>query len=564
MLNGAFRSFSYAKVQNFNLMDQFGYAHELYRYSWANGIVLISHGNGCAILQKSLPKIRELKSKYSPSGIVFLMINANPQDSRESIEIASKEFGVETPILKDETQTIAKSLGIKRTAETYLINPKRWEILYHGPIDDRLGFGTERRTTTKNYLEDSIKSLIRGLKAPALNVENKGCLIQYEKIGKKDETISYTKDVVPILIGRCLPCHKQGGVAPWAMTSYKQVKGWSSMIEEVIKTKRMPPWHADPRYGKFENDRSLTLEEEKMLLAWIASGSPRDGKEDSLRNVGQREEEKWPLGKPDMILTLPEIQKIPAKGVIDYRYFKIQPKLESDVWIRGAHLRPSNPKVLHHGFAFVEYLDHLQEKEPKRKVGIDDFLAMSAPGRPIELLPQGTGMFLPKGATFRFELHYTATGKPETDCSELGLYFYHHSVPKELRVKAVRNTAIEILPGARDHEVQASTLLEKDVLLYELFPHMHYRGIRMSLEAHYPNGHKEILLSVPRYDFKWQNVYRLAVPKKLPKGTKLVCVGAFDNSSDNPSNPDPSKTVRWGRQSSDEMFIGYFAYTEES
>jgi hypothetical protein len=235
--------------------------------------------------------------------------------------------------------------------------------------------------------------------------------------------------------------------------------------------------------------------------------------------------------------------------------------LARDAWVRGVDVRPSNRKVTHHALVFVRYPEHLRGQEPAWRGGTGGYFGAYVPGQQVYLFPDGTGKFLPKGSTLILQLHYTPTGKPETDLTRVGLYLSAGEPRRELLTRAATDKEFLIPAGAAEHEVSASHTVSEDVLLHELAPHMHYRGRRMSFEARYPDGSTEVLLSVPDYDFAWQSLYRLATPKPISAGTVITCRGAFDNSPANPSNPDPTKDVRFGEQSWDEMFIGYMNYS---
>ena len=552
------------KVDNFRLLDHLGKIHELYYYSNAKAIVLITHGTGCAIVRLSIPQIKKLRDRYKKKGVLFFMINANPQDDHEGILKQAKEFDVDLPILIDETQLIAKSLGVSRTAEAVLIQPNDWTIAYRGAIDDQLGYETQKADVSHNYLSDAINALINGKLIKIDKTNTKGCLIYFENMTSNTTTeISYGKEVVSILENKCIACHREGGIAPWAMSSYRKVKGWGAMIREVIRTKRMPPWNADQNYGTFSNDFSLSVKEAKTLVQWIEAGMPRGGDDDSLPQLDTNTtpEGMWPLGKPDFIVPVKK-QDIPATGILEYRYVTVPLDLEEEVWLRAIDIRPSNRKVLHHAGAQIVYSKGLQKEQFQMLGGRRRLLGVFTPGSQELPFPEGTGKNIPKGSQILLVLHYTVTGKPEIDEPKIGLYFHKEKPLRRLRTARILNKKFKIPPGAPEHEVVATRTFKQDVLLYEMKPHMHYRGRWAKVEAHYPDGSSEVLLSVPDYNFNWQHSYRLAQPKKLPSGTTLICKGAFDNSPQNPANPNPKKWVMWGQQSWNEMFGIQIHYTE--
>jgi hypothetical protein len=297
-------------------------------------------------------------------------------------------------------------------------------------------------------------------------------------------------------------------------------------------------------------------------MSWIESGSPRDKGPDPLLASAKKEAPPtWPLGKPDYIIDLPREQKIAATGINPYRYISVpSPNREEDLWVRAAVIHPGNRKVLHHALVFIK-------KEGEKGMGHLDpvrrgFLSGYVPGTTHEWVPEGTAKLLPASSTLVFQLHYTATGKEETDRTQLGLYVSREKPKAELLTRGAGDFRFLIKPGVEEHPVEAEFRFSKDSLLYEVTPHMHLRGKHFRYELHYPDGRSEVVLSVPHYDFNWQHNYRLAEPKKIPSGSRLLVKGAFDNSDSNPHNPDPSLWVKFGEQTYEEMFIGYFLYSE--
>jgi hypothetical protein len=271
----------------------------------------------------------------------------------------------------------------------------------------------------------------------------------------------------------------------------------------------------------------------------------------------------YPLGKPDFVVKWPKAQEIPATGVFDYRYVLVRSPISSNAWLRAVVVKPGNRKVVHHILVLVATPQELQSGKLRgQAAGLNGYFSAYVPGYDAVPFPEGSGKYLPAGSTIIFQVHYTATGKAETDASEMGLYLCKEKPATELHTRSAFNVKFEIPPGVVEQESQAEFRFAKDALLYDMSPHMHLRGSWFTFEAVYPDGKKEMLLSVPTYDFKWQHLYRLAQPKRLPAGTKLVCRGAHDNSHLNPDNPDPTQSVRFGDQTFHEMFIGYFNYTD--
>lgn len=542
------------RLDNFSLYDHTGAFQNLYYNTDQKALVLFIQGNGCPIARKALPELKRIQEAYGDKDVLFWMLNSNLQDTRAAIRREAEKYDIQMPILVDETQLVGKNLGLTRTAEVLVVDTNTWTIAYRGPINDRIGYESERPKAGKNYLRDALDNILAGKEVRPKVVPPRGCLITFEK----PQPVTYTEHVAPLLKERCSDCHVTGGIAPWAMSDYTTVKGWSYMIREVIRTKRMPPWHADPHVGSFENAVTLSNEERRMLVHWVESGAPRGEGPDPLTGI-KAKESGWELGEPDLIVTLDE-QTIPADGVVDYRYITKRVDIKEGKWLRAVDFQPSNLEVTHH--AVVVILDPTTQRLETRNFK-EDIFASYVPGRTAEILPEGTGRYLPPGSVLVFQMHYTATGREEKDRSQMALYFHDQKPKHAYKLNAAWNFRIAIPPGAKNHEERAVHTFKNEVVLYSFWPHMHFRGKSMRYEAVFPDGTVEKLISVPNYNFNWQRVYNLAQPRTLPAGTKLRVVAHFDNSNLNTYNPDPSKTVYFGEQSFEEMLIGYFTYRDK-
>ena len=542
-----------AEVPNFALLDDQGKNHELHRAD-GRAVVLFFTGVGCPVARKSAGKLLELKKQFAGDITVWL-VDSELDADRAALRKEVEELGLgNLPVLLDTKQALAQALGVQRTAETLVIDTKSWSIAYRGALDDQLTEGAEKPAPTVRYAELALGALLKGEAVPYPQTAVKGCLLTFGK--DENERVDYAKEVAPILKAHCVTCHRAGDIGPFAFASYQTAKRKARMIEEVLLTHRMPPWHADPQHGKFANDSELSAADTQTLLRWIKQGAPKSEDADPLAEP-MPDAAEWPLGKPDYIVKLPQPQEIPATGVLGYRHVKIPSPVPEDAWISAAVVKPGNRKVLHHCIAFATFDGVV--KEPG---GPGVKLAGWAPGRLAARLPEETGLFLGRGAQLDIELHYTTIGTPQTDQTEIGLYLHREKPTLAYRTGMAIKTDFTIPPNEPEVSSSATFKFARDSILYSLTPHMHMRGSRMKYEALYPDGRRETLLSVPRYDFNWQTSYRLAEPLRMPAGTKILCSGAFDNSAKNPFNPDSTKTVKWGDQSWDEMFIGYVGYGE--
>ncbi|HEY8573740.1 redoxin family protein [Phenylobacterium sp.] len=549
-----------ATVDNFMLADAEMMGHELYRLADAKAVVLVSYGVGCPISRAMTPEIKKLRDAYKAKGVEFLMFDSNLQDNREAILEETKEFGLDIPVLLDTNQLVGEQLGVTRTAEVFVINPKTWQVVYRGPLDDRIDYGGAQKANVTPYAANALDSVINGKPIQQVSMQTKGCLIDFPERAKRAQhaKISYAKDVAPILEAKCVGCHQKGSIGPFAMTSYDMVKGFAPMIREVIRTDRMPPWNVDPHVGKFADDKSLTRAEIKTLVHWIEAGAPRGAGPDPLA-AKQRVAADWPLGKPDLVLEIPTYT-IPASGIVDYQRPVVANPLTEGKWIKASTFKVGDRRAVHH------FLTGYMKEMPKDGKGNESRWGSSVGGYAVgaesTLWPKNVGTYLPAGGAVGVQAHYTPYGKESTDKSLLGLYFYKENEKPGLvmRNSVIVDNTIVIPAGEGRHKETSYLEFPKDALLYSAFPHAHYRGYASDLWIRYPDGKEKLLLAMPRYDFNWQREYTFAEPLKVPAGSKLIAHYWYDNSKRNPANPDPTKEIVWGDQSFEEMFYTAVRY----
>jgi peroxiredoxin len=542
------------KIENFTLRDFRGKAFELTDLKDHSAIVVVFVGTECPIANSYAARLRELSESFEARGVAFVGINSNSQDSITEIAHWAQKNQVRFPLLKDVGNKVADLFGARRTPEAYVLDRNR-VVRYRGRIDDQYSVGLHRPKPTATYLADAVQAVLDEKPVAVSLTESVGCIIGRVRPPGTATDITYSRDIAPVLQNRCVTCHREGEIAPFALTNYDEVAGWAAMIDEVVQEGRMPPWHASPQYGQFANDPRLSDEEKQAIHQWARAGAPQgDPKHLPAARVFTP---GWQIPTPDLVLA---IQKQPfdvdATGQLAYQHFVVDPGFREDRWIRAAECRPGNRAVVHHIIAFIQPPGTTARAEDSIK---SLWLAATAPGAVPLNLPDGLAKCVPAGSKFVFQVHYTPNGTPEQDLSHLGLVFTDAaSVRKEVGIWRAANMEFEIPPGDPDYEVTASRRFRRDTLLLNLFPHMHLRGKSFRYEAHFPDGSQEILLDVPRYDFAWQISYELQPPRLMPAGTRLVCKAVFDNSPGNLNNPDPTVTVRWGDQTTDEMMAGHF------
>jgi mono/diheme cytochrome c family protein len=384
---------------------------------------------------------------------------------------------------------------------------------------------------------------------------------------------TFSKNVAPILQKNCQSCHRPGEGGPFSLLTYSDAKLMSLSIKRVVSQKIMPPWYAQPGIGHFSNDRSLSAAEIASLVAWVNAGAPEGDPKDLPPPTNWLE--GWGIPKPDVIFQLPKPFNIPASGTIDYRYVIIPTGFTEDKWVQMAEARPTNRPMVHHIIAYIREPGSSYFKD--QKIGEffvappaktdekadtsalpSDFLIGYAPGQPAEILQPGQAKLVKAGSDLVLEVHYMAMGMATTDQTRVGLIFAKTPPKQRVLTLSASNGTFKIPPGDSNYRVDASFEIATDVTLASIHPHMHTRGKDFEYRIVYPDGRTETILRVPKYNWRWQLWYNLAEPMNLPKGTKIECTAHFDNSADNPENPDPTKTVIWGQQSWDEMMVGFF------
>ena len=384
---------------------------------------------------------------------------------------------------------------------------------------------------------------------------------------------TFYRDVVPILQNRCQECHRAGEIAPMPLVTYRETRPWAKAIREATRTRKMPPWFADPRYGKFSNDPSLSAAEIATIAAWADAGAPAGDARDA--PAPRQWNEGWNIPQPDVVLKMPRAVRIPARGEVEYTYEIVPTHFAEDKWVQMVEVRPSSPAHVHHGVVYIRppnspWLRHapvgepftasmLSDPEERRQAHetTSDLLLVYAPGSAPDRWADGMAKFVPAGSDLVFQMHYTTNGEAAKDETSAGLVFAKKPPTQRVVTLQLNNHALMIPPGAEDFRVEVEGTLPNNATLLSLFPHMHLRGKRFEYDIVHDDGSVEVLLRA-NYHFHWQLSYRLAEPRELKAGTKLRAVAWYDNSKNNPHNPDPEKLVTWGDQTSQEMMVGFF------
>ena len=386
------------------------------------------------------------------------------------------------------------------------------------------------------------------------------------------KTPTFYGDVLPVMQLHCQVCHRAGGIAPMAFESYEETRRYAGAIRESTQTKRMPPWFAEAGIEKFSNDPSLNAEEIAMLAAWAQANAPAGNPADA---TVKKWAEQWSIAEPQMVVSMAEPVKIPADGEVDYTYEIVPTHFTKGRWVQSSEILPGMRENVHHAVVYVrppesKWLRHAPVGKPFTAATLttpedqqdamwtdSDILLVYAPGSTPDQWPEGMAKYVPAGSDLVFQMHYTTNGKSGSDTSRIGLIFAKQTPARRVLTLQLTNDHFVIPPGVPDYRVEARGTLPNDATLLSFFPHMHLRGKRFEYNIVKPDKTIEPLLRV-HYHFHWQMSYRLAEPLRLKAGTELQAVAWFDNSRDNPHNPDPDAAVRWGEQTSDEMMVGFF------
>jgi hypothetical protein len=383
--------------------------------------------------------------------------------------------------------------------------------------------------------------------------------------GLSAATVSFHKDIEPILEQRCQECHRPGEIGPMPLVTYQQTRPWAKAMRDAVVRRKMPPWPINPNYGHFSNDRSLTSEQIGLLTAWADNGAPEGNPADAPKP--RTWADGWNIPTPDAVLEMPYNFEMPAAGRVEYQYIVIPTGFTEDKWVQMAEVRPSDRTITHHAQIFIREKGSkwLADQKPGIPLGLanssgmgSEILTIYTPGMVPDVYEPGRAKLIPVGSDLVFQMHYTATGKPGKDRTRLGLVFAKEP-PKE-RIYTVYgvNTFISIPPGDPNYKAETVIPISEEMTMLTLFPHMHLRGKAFQYELIYPNGETETLLKLDQWSLNWQLSYKLARPIALKPGMKVKVTGWWDNSPNNPANPDPTKKVTWGEQSWEEMLVGFF------
>ncbi|WP_050986271.1 redoxin family protein [Schlesneria paludicola] len=548
-----------------------GATHHLAEYKSQRVIVVVATSASCPLSKRYLPTLARLERTYTKD-VLFIFANSTPTDSVESARELVKTHALKGPYVLDADAKLLSAVGAKSTTDCFVLDAAL-TLRYRGAVDDQYGLGYALAQPKQALLGDAIDAVLAGHTPQIEATDAPGCLLNKRgpatastsqvslKLPVAAGTHTYHNRISRIVQNNCIECHRAGGAAPFSLTSPDDVATRATMIEKVVSEGTMPPWFAAPSRKGAEtnwlNDRSLVEADKADLTAWLNNGQPLGDPADA--PIPRVFSNDWQIGVPDAIVQLPAAVNVPAEGVMPYQVVTVATDFGEDKWLQGFEIRPTARDVVHHIGVFVEAGTD-PEKRANEAEDLGEYLALYVPGNGHEIFPAGLAKFLPKGSRLRFKLHYTPNGTVTKDQTQLAFIFAKEPPQYELHVTGVTNQGIKIPAGAGNHKESGWRRFKDDIQILSFMPHMHVRGKAFRYEMISSSGNSTTLLDVPRFDFNWQLAYRAATPITLKKGVRIVGTGWFDNSDQNPANPDPTKPVVWGAQSFDEMLIGYFEY----
>lgn len=549
--------------------------------------VIALTSTSCPISKKYLPTLVDLHRDFAPQGIRFILVNCVATDKLEEIKTAASQFQPNIEYVFDKDSQFLSTLPATSTTDVFLLDSSH-TVFYHGAIDDQYGFGYSIDTPRYYYLRDALSAAVAQRSILISATAAPGCVLESKSKPTQSTEVTYHNQISRLLQRHCVECHREGGVGPFKLDTYEDAVAHASMIREVLDRGIMPPWFAAPSFrpqpqarssspaepqaepsprsqpsshaekSPWINDRSLSGMEKQELFAWLDNKMPEGDPKES--PAPRTYADGWLIGKPDAVFEFASPVKVKATGTMPYQNILVDTHLEQDHWVQAIEVRPGNPSVVHHVLVFIQGGDEAEGPRDDAEDERGGYWGVYVPGNSTLVYPAGYAKRIPKGAKLRFQMHYTPNGTATEDSTRIGLVFAKEDPKHEVRVAGIVNRGFRIPAGADNHPVVGSIKnIPADVQVLAFLPHMHLRGKAARYDL-ISDGESRTMLDIPRYDFNWQLLYRYAEPVAIKAGDTLQFTAWYDNSSDNPANPDPNKEVRWGPQTFDEMHLGYVEY----
>ncbi|MER3442226.1 MAG: hypothetical protein C4296_12780 [Gemmataceae bacterium] len=576
------------RIADVRLKTLDGDVRSLSAHKGKRATVIVFFSPECPMANAYLPVLGDLARRFAAEGVAFFLVHPGPVEAK-SLTAHLRAYDTRVPLLVDEAYAAVRALDARVTPEAFVLDGEG-VLRYRGRIDD--GYWARLRTRPQISREDlrvALEEVLAGKPVSVASTVAYGCTIEKPADGKEDTParqgpVTFYRDIVPILQNKCQSCHRPGEVAPFSLVTYEQARRWGKDIKEFTQNGQMPPWKPVQR-GMYVNERSLSPRELDLLARWVDAGMPAG--DPAQAPPAPRFTSGWQLGEPDLVLEMPEEMVIGPTGRDLFRCFVFPTHLPEDKFVRAVEVRPGNPRVVHHTVHLLDTrgvarrLEEAERKRPKSSdevdrgpgystrmgvgfIPLDGELGGWAPGLLIRPMPPGVGYLLPKGADIVVQIHYHRTGKLERDRTRIGLYFADGPVTHRY-LSAVLAGLLLAIPANNDHfVVRGRAYAHEDLTLYTVFPHMHLLGKSIRCTVTFPDGSQKELINIPRWDYLWQEMYFLNEPMHIPTGTRFDLEAVYDNSENNPLNPNsPPKPVRLGQQTTDEMCFVFLGVTSD-
>jgi Ca2+-binding EF-hand superfamily protein len=548
-------------IEDLSFVTIDGKTGRLSDYRKSGALVIAFTGVGCPLTKKFAPTLAAIEDSAGKRGVSFIFVNPTASDDSQEQLSAARAHGLAGPVIHDLKGAFGRALGALTTTDVFVLDKAR-TLVYRGALSDQYGIGYSKDSPSVNYLTDAIGATLKSKQPNIAATWAPGCALDLEEAKGTSANLTYHNRVSRIVQKNCLECHRRGGVGPFSLATYKDVVGNAAMMRSVVGDGLMPPWFAAPNPGgehTWANDRSLSAEDKHDLIAWLNSDKPIGDPADAPLLRGFPTE--WNIGRPDAIFALPRKVSVKATGQMPYVNLVVKTDFKEDRWVTATEIRPTFPEVVHHVLvAVVPPREAGNRRDRNRNREERGFLAAYVPGNTYRIWGDGMAKHLPAGASLHFQLHYTPTGKAVRDQTELALTFADKPPLNVVRIASLSNHKISIPPRAGNHSESKRLYIANDVEVMSFLPHMHLRGKAFRYDLLDPDGKRSTLLDVPAYDFNWQLQYRYTKPRLIKGGSTIEAIAWYDNSAENPANPNPNQTVKWGDQTDEEMLVGYVEY----
>jgi len=524
------------------------------------GRVLLATSSSCPLSRKYASTLGRMESEWASRGFEFVFVAPVSSDPEPDLRAMAAAAGWKGSVIRDASGELSKRIGLRSTTEAVVVDAAG-TVVYRGAVDDQYGLGYARAEAREFPLQRAMEAVAAGGRpvlaattAPGCTLESGGPIPPHP-----EPTVTYHNRISRIVQTTCGECHHTGGPAPFTLETADDLISHAGMVRKQVEKGQMPPWFAVGDHSSWINDRSLPDEDRTDLLAWLAGKRPVGNPKDAPLAIPRSGE--WMIGKPDVVYALPRAVEIPAGGIMPYQNIWIETGLTEDKWVTAVEIRPTAKAAVHHVLMFA--LPPGAKRSRSGDDGADEtagFYAAYVPGNTHQIYPEGFAKPLVAGTRLRLQIHYTPYGTATNDRMQVALRFSPVPPRHRIHVVGIANPMIQIPAGAPNHEEVASLPVPREARLLGFLPHMHVRGKAFRYELVSPDGTAKTLLDVPRYDFNWQLGYRLAQPLTVKAGSRLRATAWYDNSRGNPANPDPTKPVKWGLQTYEEMMLGYVEY----